>query len=133
MSKTHRQIMAERSNYLKRNMTWAEKRLWFGFLREYDPPFRPQKVVGNYILDFYCNKVRLCIELDGESHYNSHAERYDDIRTIYLNMEEIEVLRFTNLDIRESFEGVCIAIDQAVKRRRNDLHSSSFKALLNKR
>lgn len=132
MCKTRRSIMAERAHELRINMTWAERKLWFGFLREYDPPFRAQKVVGNYILDFYCNKVRLCIELDGDSHYIGNAQRYDEIRTIFLEMEEIEVMRFTNTDIAEAFEGVCIMIDEAVKRRSHNTPSPSFKALLNK-
>ncbi|WP_165062739.1 endonuclease domain-containing protein [Adlercreutzia sp. ZJ154] len=132
MCSSHRHIMAERAKELRNNMTWAEKKLWYKFLREYEPRFCAQKVVGNYILDFYCNKVRLCIELDGDSHYNTRAIRYDEIRTLYLEMEEIEVLRFTNTDIKESFEGVCVTIDQAVKRRRNDLSNTLFAALRSK-
>lgn len=133
MSRTRRSVMAQRAQDLRNNMTWAEKRLWFGFLREYNPLFRPQKVIGNYILDFYCNKVRLCIEIDGDTHYVGNAQRYDEIRTQYLEMEEIEVLRFTNGDIRESFEGVCMVIDEMVQQRRHDLSSSAFSRLLSKR
>lgn len=132
MCKTRRSIMAERAQNLRRNMTWCERKLWFGFLCEYKPPFRAQKVVGNYILDFYCNQVRLCIELDGDTHYVGNAQKYDEIRTKFLEMEEIEVLRFSNVDVVESFEGVCIAIDEAVQKRRNDTRSASFSKLLAK-
>lgn len=125
--------LAARAQKMRNNMTRGEKKLWFGFLAEYHPPFRSQKVVGNYILDFYCHKARLCIEIDGDTHYSSHAQRYDEIRTIYLEMEEIKVIRFTNTDIDESFEGVCEAIHSEVERRRNDKRSNLFSQLKNKR
>lgn len=133
MEKTRRQILNERARTLRANMTWYEKKLWFQFLAKYSLPFYPQKIIGNYILDFYCSTVRLCIEIDGDSHYGLHSEKYDDIRTVFLEMEEICVLRFTNIDIKESFEGVCEKIHQVVLERRNDIHSNGFARLKCKR
>lgn len=133
MQMSRRQELACRAREMRRNMTRCEKKLWFGFLAEHNPPFRAQKVVGNYILDFYCHKARLCIEVDGDTHYEPHAMKYDDRRSIFLEMEEIKVLRFTNNEIDESFEGVCMAIEEEIYKRRNDIHTDSFAKLKSKR
>lgn len=120
MDKTRRQVLSERAKTMRRNMTSAEKRLWFSFLREYPVPFVAQKVIGNYIVDFYCRRARVSIELDGDSHYSNSAQQYDQIRTTYLGVLEILELRFTNNEVYENLEGVCEIIHQTVSERRND-------------
>ena len=50
---------------LRRNMTAQEKRLWYGYLREYPVQFRRQKQIDRFIVDFYCAAARLVIEVDG--------------------------------------------------------------------
>lgn len=125
-------LLASRAQEMRQNMTIYERKLWYKFLAEYNPPFRTQKVVGNYILDFYCHKVRLCVEVDGDTHFNPRAQRYDLIRTTYLEMEEIKVLRFTNTEVKESFESVCETIHNEVEQRRNDALSSLFLKLKQK-
>lgn len=60
---SRRQELARYADHLRRNMTYCEKRLWFGFLAEHELSFRPQKVIGNYIVDFFCKKVLLSIEI----------------------------------------------------------------------
>ena len=129
---TRRQELARHADYLRRNMTFCEKKLWFDFLAEHELSFRPQKVIGNYIVDFFCKKVRLSIELDGDSHYTPKAIEYDKVRTIFLETREIKELRFTNTEIVENFEGVCEFIDQEIRKRRNDIDESNFKDLLKK-
>ena len=62
-------------------MTRAEKKLWFDFLKDYKYKFLRQRVINNYIVDFYCSELNLVIELDGDSHYEDGAEQYDEIRT----------------------------------------------------
>ena len=69
MNTTRRQLLAQRAENMRNQMTYPERRLWFSFLREYPTPFVAQKVIGSYIVDFYCRKARLSIELDGDSHY----------------------------------------------------------------
>lgn len=86
---------------------------------------RAQKVIGSYIVDFYCRKVRLSIELDGDSHYTKGQKEYDRIRTTYLEMMEIKELRFTNNDIVENLEGVCETIHAEVLNRRNDIQENA--------
>ena len=135
MSITRRQTLAQRAAYMRTHMTYTERKLWLFFLQEYPMPFVAQKVVGNYIVDFYCRKVRLSIELDGDSHYTPRQKQYDQTRTTFLEMLEIKELRFTNTEVCENFSGVCELIDIEVNSRRNDVRSAqgSFKQLASRR
>ena len=72
--------------------------------------FTRQKPLGRYIADFYCASRLLVIELDGDSHYNKRAQRYDESRTAALQEEGIRVLRVANSDVMQNFEGVCAMI-----------------------
>lgn len=135
MNTTRRQLLAQRASTMRKQMTYAERQLWFSFLREYPTPFVAQKVIGSYIVDFYCRKARLSIELDGNSHYTKGQKEYDRIRTTYLEMMEIKELRFTNNDIIENLEGVCEVIHADVLNRRNDIqeNESLFQQMKGKR
>ena len=99
---------------LRREMTREERHLWYDFLRLCPAKFYKQKIVGNYILDFYCEKVRLAVELDGSQHFEEPGLEYDRIRTEYLQELGIRVLRFSNEDIKRNFRGVCEAIALAL-------------------
>ena len=101
---------------LRKNMTRWEKRLWYDFLRTYPVRFQRQKAIGDYIADFYCAKARLVIELDGSGHYTYSQETKDKLRTTEIESVNLCVIRFTNLEIAENFEGVCEYIDSIVKR-----------------
>ena len=105
------------SQQLRRNATKEENLLWYNFLRKYPLQFRRQYVVSRFILDFYCHKARLAIELDGSQHYDAEALEKDSERTQYLNSLGIKVLRFTNLDVLHRFRSVCEAIDLEVHTR----------------
>lgn len=113
--------LCETSLFLKKHMTKAERRLWFGFLRGYLLSFTPQKIIGPYIVDFFCNKVRLSIEVDGSHHREEPYQESDIIRTTYLQMLEIHELRFWNSDIWDNFDGVCETIHNTAQKRRNDV------------
>ena len=102
---------------LRKNMTPWEKKLWYQFLRTYPVRFQRQKLIGNYILDFYCAKAKLAIELDGEEHHTPKSLAYDDNRTAYLEKEGLFVLRFSNKEADSCFSGICEVIDREVKRR----------------
>lgn len=97
---------------LRRNMTQPEQKLWYylrsGGLKGYK--FRRQYGLLNYILDFYCVQVKLAVEVDGDSHYDSAAQEYDNKRTEYLKKAGVRVVRFTNLDINTNIEGVLTVI-----------------------
>lgn len=96
------------SQQLRKNMTEAERRLWCHIrgkqLKEYQ--FYRQKIIGNYIVDFYCPKAKLVIELDGGQHYSEGGKEKDKARDAYLSGEGLQVLRFSDRDVLTRIEGV---------------------------
>ena len=102
---------------LRTNATKEENTVWYQYLRRYPIRFRRQCTFGNYIVDFYCAKALLVVELDGSQHYDPENARLDAQRTQYLESLGIQVLRFSNRDIHENLAGVCQAIDLAVAER----------------
>ena len=102
---------------LRKNATIWERKLWFYFLKDYPVRFQRQKAVGNFIVDFYCYKAQLIIELDGGGHFFEEQMNYDYKRTVLLEKHNLKVLRFTNLEIDKDFYGVCTIIDKEVKSR----------------
>ena len=117
MERKHNKKLVPFAKELRKNMTKEEKRLWYDYLREYPIKFTRQKVIGKYIVDFYCAKANLAIELDGSQHYDDIAMEKDKCRTKYLNEYGISVIRISNLDIMKNFEGVCIYINNIVMER----------------
>ena len=101
---------------LRKNITSWERKLWYEFLRDYPIRFQRQKAIGNYIVDFYCAKAKLVIELDGGGHYNIDQTKKDKVRTKELENMSLTVLRICNLDISRNFYGVCEYIDSNVKK-----------------
>jgi very-short-patch-repair endonuclease len=105
------------SQTLRRNMTKEERHLWYDFLKTYPVQFNRQKVIGSYIVDFYCHTARLVVELDGSQHLDDTNSPYDAFRTEYLNNLGLVVMRIPNNEIWTNFPGVCEAIDQIVQER----------------
>ena len=103
------------ARFLRKNMTPQERRLWYEFLSRYPVRFQRQKVIGEYIADFYCHTARLVIELDGSQHFSDSGEQYDGLRTKKLEQYDLRVIRFTNLQIEKNFRDVCEYIDMVVK------------------
>ena len=100
---------------LRKNMTPWERKLWYQFLRNYPSRFQRQKAIGEYIVDFYCAKARIVIELDGGEHYNALQQEKDSARTEALNSLGLAVIRIPNNEIDRNFVGVCEYIDMVVK------------------
>ena len=98
-------------------MTPWERKLWYDFLRGYPLRFQRQKAIGPYIVDFYCAKARLVIELDGGGHYETEQIRQDQRRSAQLEELGLTILRFSNLDIHQNFSGVCNDIDSYITKR----------------
>ena len=115
MHYNHRNI--EYARNLRKNMTPWERKLWHCFLKAYEVRFQKQRPIGNYIVDFYCAKAKLIVELDGGGHYNPESSREDLARTEQLEAVGMKVIRFCNMDIDQNFEGVCTVIDREVKNR----------------
>jgi very-short-patch-repair endonuclease len=101
-------ILKPRRRELRQSTTPAEIKIWniirnrkinnLKFIRQYS--------VGFYILDFYCPKIRLAIEIDGGQHNDPDQKEYDEERTKYLNNLDIKVIRFWNSDVIKNIEGV---------------------------
>lgn len=72
--------------------------------------FRRQFSIGRYVLDFYCPKLKLGIEIDGESHYTTEGKANDIIRQEVIENFDVTLLRFTNTDVMENSEGVILEI-----------------------
>ena len=107
MNRNHNPALRSKAQRLRRNMTKEERRLWFGFLKELPITFNRQKVMGKYIVDFYCASARLVVELDGSQHYEEAGEAADSERDAWLSDQRIRVLRFSNADVNLSFAAVC--------------------------
>ena len=91
----------------RNNPTPAEKKLWYEILcrkRLEGYKFTRQKPLGGYIVDFYCSKLQLVIEIDGDSHADN-AE-YDKMRINILKQYGLKVLRYTNRDVMNNIDGV---------------------------
>ena len=96
-------------------MTKQERHLWYDFLRMHKVKWTRQKLIGNYIADFFSPSMMLVIELDGNQHATEQALAYDAKRSQYFNSLGIKVLRYTNRDIDCNFESVCQEIENTIK------------------
>jgi len=100
---------------LRNNSTIQERRLWYQFLSSFPLRFHRQKIIGNYIVDFYCHKAKLIIELDGGGHFKDRRIYEDNDRTEYLRSLGLEVIRFTNIEVDLHFGDVCSEIVHVVQ------------------
>ena len=104
---------------LRKNCTDAEKKLWWKLrAAQFGLRFRRQYSVDSYILDFYAPRLKLAVEVDGDSHFTDDALAYDARRSAHLARYGIEVLRFTNIEVLLNLDVVLTAIEEAVARRR---------------
>jgi very-short-patch-repair endonuclease len=99
---------------LRKNMTPTERQLW-GYLRTLVPRVLRQRPIDYFIVDFYCAKLKLVIEVDGGYHFTPEAQEYDQRRTARLEAYGINVIRFTNDRVLYSFEGVCSEINEYIQ------------------
>jgi very-short-patch-repair endonuclease len=80
-----------------------------------------QRVIGNYIVDFYCPAAKLVIEVDGSQHYEETGKRKDQQRDEDLEGLGLKVLRYSNYDVNHSFEAVCNDILHNLELRTNEM------------
>ncbi len=115
MNRKHNFKLTNNARILRKNMTKEERHLWYDFLRKYPVRFLRQKVIDDYIVDFYCSKARIIIELDGSQHYEEDGLQKDKIRTAIIEKRKLTVIRIPNNEINKNFNGVCEYIDLKVK------------------
>lgn len=102
------------SRNLRNNSTLTEVLLWqqlrAGRIRGYK--FNRQKPLGNYIVDFYCKKLNLVIEVDGESHFIGDAPIRDKERQDILEGMGLEFLRFDDMDVKMNISFVIRVLEE---------------------
>ena len=107
MNQRNNPKLTGRAQQLRKNMTREERHLWYDFLKQLPVTFNRQKVIGRYIVDFYCAEAKLVIELDGSQHFEDAGAEADRERDEYLKSMGLMVLRYPNSAIWGNFEGVC--------------------------
>ena len=107
----------ENARRLRREMTPHERKLWYLFLRKYPVKIYKQRIIGRFIVDFYCASAKLVIEVDGSQRYEPQGMAYDEERFAFLSALDLAVLRVSNRDIDRDFRGVCEQIDIAIQNR----------------
>ena len=109
--------LRDRSRELRKIATKQEKQLWYKYLNSFPLRMHRQMVIGKYIVDFYCHKAKLVVELDGGQHYDDEKLKQDEDRTAWLESQGLVVLRFTNLEVDHHFFEVCERIKEMVDQR----------------
>lgn len=106
---------------MSKEMTLAEKIFWFNLLesKKAGYKFAKQEILLNYIVDFYCSKLLLAIEIDGIDH--EHKVDYDRLRTDLLDKMGIKVIRYTNQDVLENLEDLKIDLEKQILLREKEL------------
>ena len=110
----------ENARRLRREMTPHERKLWYLFLRKYPVKIYKQRIIGRFIVDFYCASANVVIEVDGSQHYEVQGLTCDVERSQFLTALGLEVLRFSNREIDRDFRGVCTQIDLIIQKRLQD-------------
>ncbi len=107
----------KRAGDLRKNMTLAEKVLWDKLKNKSVFPykFRRQHPLNKYIVDFYCHRLRLAIEVDGSVHEIPENKEYDANRTIEINELGITVLRFSNEEVIHATQKVLDEIEYQIE------------------
>jgi len=100
-------VIFENAKALRNDLTEEEMILW-GRLKEKiaNHKFRRQHPISNYIVDFYCHKLKLVIEVDGSIHSSEENQKLDEIRQKNIEKPGLVVFRFTNEDVRNKIENV---------------------------
>ena len=99
--------LKQNSQILRKNMTPEEKHLWYDFLKELPVTVKRQKVIENYIVDFYIDESKIVIEVDGIQHQEKEAMKADKERDYNLQELGVKVLRYSNEDVNKRFAVVC--------------------------
>ncbi len=110
--------LKDRARELRNNATESEKVFW-DFLRKDFPQhhFMRQKPLDQFIADFYCNKLKLIIEIDGEIH-ETQKERDSERDNIFLMKYKINTLRFTNEDVKNNIESIKLELEKYIESHR---------------
>lgn len=121
MSLSYQKNLIPRAKELRSNATPQENHLWYDFLRTYPIRFQRQKTIDRFVVDFYCHRAKLVVELDGSQHFTEEGMAYDQERSDVLAGYGLYVRRFNNLEIDQNFSAVCEEIHRLVQERMEDV------------
>ena len=107
MNEQYNEKLVPNAKRLRKSMTKEERHLWYDCLKQLPETVHRQKVMGNYIVDFYIASAKLVIELDGSQHYEDVHRQRDAQRDAYLQSLGCRVLRYSNADVNLRFRNVC--------------------------
>jgi adenine-specific DNA-methyltransferase len=117
-----RRLISPYAARLRRDMTDVERKLWHAIRNRQlgGFRFRRQATIGSYVVDFLCAEAKLVVELDG----GQHELEKDAPRTAFIEAAGYRVIRFWNIDVNESFEGVlemihAAALEEVSKEQKN--------------
>ncbi len=112
MNKKKNKTLTTYAQKLRKGMTKEERHLWYDFLKALPVTVNRQKVIGPYIVDFYCAQAGVVIELDGFQHFEEQGQSADKARDTYLRKQGLTVLRYPNNEVARRFDRVCEDIRQ---------------------
>ena len=109
--------LKEPSRQLRKDMTEAERLFWSKVRKKQvkGVQFYLQKILGDYIVDFYCPKAKLVIEIDGSQHYETEGMERDAVRDDYLQSLDLKVLRFNNREVLTNVADVLEVVYEALQ------------------
>ena len=107
MNELYNKKLKTNARKLRKTMTKEERHLWYDCLKHLPITVHRQKILGNYIVDFYIAHPKIVIELDGSQHYEELYHEKDRQRDDYLRNIGCKVLRYSNSDINMRFSEVC--------------------------
>ncbi|MCA2726170.1 MAG: endonuclease domain-containing protein [Microcystis sp. M048S1] len=106
--------LVARAKELRKNMTLAEKKLWYSYLKNFKFKVLRQRPIDHFIVDFYCPSLKLVIEIDGDTHFTDEGKAYDKERTARLESYGLKVIRFTNSQVLRNFDAVCEQLNLSI-------------------
>ncbi len=116
-----KKVLVQRAHKMRKEPTEEENKLWHILLKKIRPRFLRQRVIGNYIVDFCCPKLKLIIEVDGEQHYMPENEKYENNRTAFLEKSGYKIIRFYNSDVNKLIRNAENTIIYTCKERAEEL------------
>ena len=116
-----KKVLVERAHKMRKEPTEEENKIWHILLKKIRPRFLRQRVIGNYIVDFCCPKLKLIIEVDGDQHYMPENENYENKRTEFLEQKGYKVLRYYNSDINKLIRNIELSIIDICKERAEEI------------
>jgi very-short-patch-repair endonuclease len=104
---------------LRKNMTESELLLWSRIRRKqlHDRQFYRQKIIGNYVVDFYCPSAKLIVQVDGSQHFAVNGLQADSAQDGYMNRHGFRVLRFPSWEVLSNIDGVVSEIYDFIEQR----------------